>query len=56
MSYAFQAEGPIKSFGKTTALAGTGPAAGPGTVRGLLGPNGAQEDHRCPGAGHAAAA
>jgi oleandomycin transport system ATP-binding protein len=41
MRYAFQAEGLIKRFGKTTALAGAGLAAAPGTVLGLLGPNGA---------------
>jgi oleandomycin transport system ATP-binding protein len=41
MSYAFQAEGLVKRFGKTTALAGADLAAAPGTVLGLLGPNGA---------------
>ncbi|MFB4305315.1 ATP-binding cassette domain-containing protein [Actinomadura sp. GTD37] len=41
MSYAFQAEGLVKRFGKTTALAGVDLAARPGTVLGVLGPNGA---------------
>lgn len=41
MSYAFQAEGLRKRFGKTTALAGVDLAASPGMVVGLLGPNGA---------------
>ncbi|MFI0366330.1 ATP-binding cassette domain-containing protein [Actinomadura sp. 1N219] len=41
MSYAFQADGLVKRFGKTTALAGVGLAARPGTVLGVLGPNGA---------------
>ncbi|NED49992.1 ATP-binding cassette domain-containing protein, partial [Micromonospora aurantiaca] len=39
--YAFQAEGLVKRFGKTTALAGVELAARPGTVLGVLGPNGA---------------
>jgi oleandomycin transport system ATP-binding protein len=39
--YAFQAEGLVKRFGKTTALAGADLAAAPGKVLGLLGPNGA---------------
>jgi oleandomycin transport system ATP-binding protein len=41
MSYAIQAEGLVKRFGKTTALAGVDLAVRPGTVMGLLGPNGA---------------
>jgi oleandomycin transport system ATP-binding protein len=41
MSYAFQADGLVKRFGKTTALAGTDLAARPGTVLTVLGPNGA---------------
>ena len=41
MSYAIQAEGLVKRFGKTTALAGVDLAVRPGTVLGLLGPNGA---------------
>ncbi len=41
MSHAFQAEGLVKRFGKTTALAGINLAAAPGTVLGVLGPNGA---------------
>src|SRR5689334_1616682 len=41
MSYAVQAEGLVKRFGKTTALAGVDLAVRPGTVVGLLGPNGA---------------
>ncbi len=40
MSYAFQAEGLVRRFGKTIALAGVDLAAVPGTVLGLLGPNG----------------
>lgn len=40
ISYAFQAEGLIKSSGKTTALAGTGLTAGSGTLLGLLGRTG----------------
>jgi oleandomycin transport system ATP-binding protein len=41
MTHAFQAEGLVKRFGKTTALAGIDLAATPGTVLGVLGPNGA---------------
>src|SRR5690349_25072755 len=41
MTYAIQAEGLVKRFGKTTALAGVDLAVRPGTVLGLLGPNGA---------------
>ena len=41
MEYAFQAEGLVKKFGKTTALAGVDLAARPATVLGVLGPNGA---------------
>ncbi|MFI6539964.1 ATP-binding cassette domain-containing protein [Nonomuraea sp. NPDC050547] len=41
MTYAFQAEGLVKRFGKTTALAGVDLAALPGTILGVLGPNGA---------------
>ncbi|MEV4620398.1 ATP-binding cassette domain-containing protein [Asanoa sp. NPDC049573] len=41
MSVAFQAEGLVKRFGKTTALAGIDLAAEQGTVLGVLGPNGA---------------
>ncbi|MDI1462522.1 ATP-binding cassette domain-containing protein [Catellatospora sp. KI3] len=41
MTFAFQAEGLVKRFGATTALAGVDLAARPGTVLGVLGPNGA---------------
>jgi oleandomycin transport system ATP-binding protein len=41
MSLAFQAEGLVKRYGKTTALAGINLAADEGTVLGVLGPNGA---------------
>ncbi|RKN49766.1 ATP-binding cassette domain-containing protein, partial [Streptomyces klenkii] len=41
MTYAFRAEGLVKRFGGTTALAGVDLAARPGTVLGVLGPNGA---------------
>jgi oleandomycin transport system ATP-binding protein len=41
MTYAIQADGLVKRFGKTTALAGVELAARPGTVLGVLGPNGA---------------
>jgi oleandomycin transport system ATP-binding protein len=41
MTYAFQAEGLVRRFGSTTALAGVDLAAEPGTVLGVLGPNGA---------------
>ncbi|WP_026930430.1 daunorubicin resistance protein DrrA family ABC transporter ATP-binding protein [Glycomyces tenuis] len=41
MDYAFEAEGLVKRFGKTTALAGVDLAARSGTVLGVLGPNGA---------------
>jgi oleandomycin transport system ATP-binding protein len=41
MSYAVQAEGLVKRYGKTTALAGVDLTVRPGTVLGLLGPNGA---------------
>ncbi|NUT98186.1 MAG: ATP-binding cassette domain-containing protein [Saccharothrix sp.] len=41
MSYAFEAEGLVKRYGKTTALAGVDLAARSGTVLGVLGPNGA---------------
>ncbi|WP_433529394.1 ATP-binding cassette domain-containing protein [Micromonospora sp. CA-263727] len=41
MSYAFEAEGLVKRFGETTALAGIDLAARRGTVLGVLGPNGA---------------
>src|SRR5699024_7155805 len=39
--YAFQAEGLVKRFGQTTALAGVDLHARPGPVLGVLGPNGA---------------
>ena len=39
--YAIQAEGLVKRFGDTTALAGVDLAVRPGTVLGVLGPNGA---------------
>src|SRR5579875_2552903 len=39
--YAIQAEGLVKRFGKTTALAGVDLSVRRGTVLGLLGPNGA---------------
>ncbi|WP_329083396.1 ATP-binding cassette domain-containing protein [Streptosporangium sp. NBC_01469] len=41
MLHAFEAEGLVKRFGRTTALAGIDLAARPGTVLGVLGPNGA---------------
>ncbi|GAA3609154.1 daunorubicin resistance protein DrrA family ABC transporter ATP-binding protein [Kineosporia mesophila] len=41
MAYAFEAEGLVKRFGATTALAGVDLAAPEGTVLGVLGPNGA---------------
>ncbi|WP_433273923.1 ATP-binding cassette domain-containing protein [Actinosynnema sp. CS-041913] len=41
MNYAFEAEGLVKRYGKTTALAGVDLAARTGTVLGVLGPNGA---------------
>ncbi len=40
MESVIQAEGLVKSFGETTALAGVDLAARRGTVLGLLGPNG----------------
>lgn len=41
MNQAILAEGLVKRFGETTALAGVSLSARPGTVLGLLGPNGA---------------
>jgi oleandomycin transport system ATP-binding protein len=41
MTYAIEAEGLVKRFGTTTALAGVDLAARKGTVLGVLGPNGA---------------
>ncbi|MFE5581683.1 ATP-binding cassette domain-containing protein [Kitasatospora sp. NPDC056531] len=41
MEYAFQAEGLVRRFGRTTALDGVDLAAREGTVLGVLGPNGA---------------
>jgi oleandomycin transport system ATP-binding protein len=41
MAYAFEAQGLVKRFGATTALAGVDLAASEGTVLGVLGPNGA---------------
>jgi oleandomycin transport system ATP-binding protein len=41
MSYAIQAEGLVKRFGKTTALAGVDLNVRSGSVQGVLGPNGA---------------
>jgi oleandomycin transport system ATP-binding protein len=41
MSYAFQAEGLVKQFKATTALAGVDLAGRPGMVHAVLGPNGA---------------
>jgi oleandomycin transport system ATP-binding protein len=41
MAHAIQAEGLVKRFGKTTALAGADLVARTGTVLGVLGPNGA---------------
>ncbi|MCI2424015.1 ATP-binding cassette domain-containing protein [Saccharopolyspora sp. K220] len=41
MSFAIQAEGLVKRFGSTTALAGVDLAAPTGTILGVLGPNGA---------------
>jgi oleandomycin transport system ATP-binding protein len=44
MTHAIQAEGLVKRFGKTTALAGVDPVARTGTVLGVLGPNGAGKE------------
>src|SRR5438270_8822732 len=41
MTYAIQADGLVKRFGETEALAGVTLAARTGTVLGVLGPNGA---------------
>ncbi|GIL28064.1 ATP-binding cassette domain-containing protein [Actinocatenispora comari] len=41
MGNVFEAEGLVKRFGRTTALAGIDLAAAPGSVLGVLGPNGA---------------
>ena len=41
MSYAIQADGLVKRFGETRALAGVSLTAEAGTVLGVLGPNGA---------------
>jgi oleandomycin transport system ATP-binding protein len=41
MSYAIEAEGLVKRFGSTTALAGVDLAVPTGTILGVLGPNGA---------------
>jgi oleandomycin transport system ATP-binding protein len=41
VSYAFEAEGLVKRYGKTTALAGIDLHAPRGTILGVLGPNGA---------------
>jgi oleandomycin transport system ATP-binding protein len=41
VTYAIEAEGLVKRFGDTTALAGVDLVARPGTVLGVLGPNGA---------------
>src|SRR5215475_10168028 len=41
MTYAIQAEGLVKRFGKTTAVDGVDLSVSHGTVLGLLGPNGA---------------
>ena len=41
MTYAIEASGLVKRFGRTTALGGVDLAAQPGTVLGVLGPNGA---------------
>jgi oleandomycin transport system ATP-binding protein len=41
MTYAFEAEGLVKRFGRVTALGGIDLSAEPGTVLGVLGPNGA---------------
>ena len=41
MTYAIEAEGITKRFGRTTALAGIDLAAREGSVLGVLGPNGA---------------
>jgi oleandomycin transport system ATP-binding protein len=40
MSHAIQAEGLVKRFGETAALAGADLEARTGTVLGVLGPNG----------------
>ncbi|HEY7175279.1 MAG TPA: ATP-binding cassette domain-containing protein, partial [Micromonosporaceae bacterium] len=41
MTYAIQAQGLVKRFGKTLAVDGVDLTVQPGTVLGLLGPNGA---------------
>jgi len=41
VTYAIEADGLVKRFGDTMALAGVALAARPGTVLGVLGPNGA---------------
>ncbi len=41
MEYAIEAEGLVKRFGTTLALAGVDFAVRPGSVLGMLGPNGA---------------
>ena len=41
MTYAIQAEGLVRRFGKTMAVDGVDLTVQPGTVLGLLGPNGA---------------
>lgn len=41
MSFAIRAEGLVKRFGSTTALAGVDLAVPAGTILGVLGPNGA---------------
>ena len=46
MTNAIVAEGLVKRFGDTTALAGVDLAVRTGTVLGRLGPNGRQDDSR----------
>ena len=56
MSYAIQAEGLVKRYGKTTALAGVDLAVETGTILGVLGPERRGQDDRGADPGHAAAA
>src|SRR5487761_1117787 len=55
-TYAIEARGLVKRFGKTTALAGVDLTARGGTVLGLLGPNGAGKTTAVRNPRHAASA
>ncbi len=52
---AIEAEGLVKNYGKTQALAGLDLVVPAGTVYGLLGPERRGQDHRGPRLRHAAA-